>query len=234
MRSSLLLCALAWTSVSAVFDSCPWDCPGTALDRRATAQEAVVQVDMSGDWADVRHALVRACGLKVEQSTSHCFEDFNHVDCCTMVDDNTHRTNEQSRVPGMHHVNLLGPHITRASNSAHGPGGSWCTCHLNSPFDVCHKQFGSSTAFKLVWCKGSTLAAVTDDSGNLLNWGRPRGDSNSVPGYGAAKARAQDWRVLESSPNATMTERWVAACEEAEANVARGRKPLLFDAAEEF
>ena len=134
----------------------------------------------------------------------------------------------------MHQVNLLGPHITKASTASHGPGGSWCTCHLNSPFDVCHKQFGSSTAFKLVWCKGSQLAAVTDDSGNLLNWGRPQGDSNRVPGYGAAKARAQDWSVLENSPNATMTERWVAACEEAEDHVARGRRPSLHDAAEEF
>lgn len=196
------------------------------------AHEAVAMIDMSGEWADVRQALVQACGLRVEQSTSHCFEDFNHVDCCTMAADSTHRTNEESLVPGMHPVNLLGPHITEASISSHGPGGSWCTCHLNSPFDVCHKQFGSSTAFKLVWCEGSTLAAITDDSGNLLNWGRPHG--NAIPGYGAATARAQDWKVLVNSPNATMTQRWAVACEEAQGHMDAGRKPSLYDDAEEF
>ena len=92
---------------------------------------------------------------------------------------------------------------------------------------MCHKQFGSSTAFKLVWCEGSQLAAITDDSGNLLNWGRPRG--SNVPGYGAATARAQDWKVLANSPNTTMTQRWQTACETARQNVEAGRKPSLFD-----
>ena len=32
------------------------------------------------------------------RSTSHCFEDYNHVDCCTMASDTSHRTNEESKV----------------------------------------------------------------------------------------------------------------------------------------
>ena len=82
------------------------------------------------------------------------FDDFNHVDCCVMESGNTHQTNEASRVVGMHPVNYLGAHIVDASVSDLGPGGSWCTCHLSSPADVCHKQFGARTAFKLAWCRG--------------------------------------------------------------------------------
>ena len=51
-----------------------------------------------------------------------------------------------------------------------GEGGSWCTCHISSPEDVCHKQFGARTAFKLVWCPGAnndfkTYTLVDDDGG---------------------------------------------------------------------
>ena len=114
-------------TVAAVFDSCPWECPGTAIDRKSAAQQAATSIDLNGEWSLVREALVNACGLRVDGSTSHCFEDFNHVDCCTMASDSTHRTNEESLVPGMHRVNLLGPHITQASLASLGPGGSWCT-----------------------------------------------------------------------------------------------------------
>ena len=50
----------------------------------------------------------------------------------------------------------------------------------------------------------------------------------------AAQARAQDWRVLATSPKATMAQRWAEACEEAHRNVEDGRKPSLFDLADEF
>lgn len=59
----------------------------------------------------------------------------------------THRTNEKSNVIGMHNVNQLGPHITDASVGNYGEGGSWCTCHLSAPMDVCHKQFGAKPAW---------------------------------------------------------------------------------------
>ena len=41
-----------------------------------------VQVDLDRPWDEVRRSLVSACGLKDEASTAHCFDDFNHVDCC--------------------------------------------------------------------------------------------------------------------------------------------------------
>lgn len=88
---------------------------------------------------------------------------------------------------------------------------------------VCHKQFGASTAFKLIWCEGRQVAAITDDSGNLLNWGRPKGAQ--VPAYGASTARAQNWGVLANSPNGTMANRWQAACDQAVQNVKAGFKP---------
>ena len=68
-------------------------CRGSATKRAAAARNAVKQIDLSGEWSTVRRQIVSACGLRVKASTSHCFEDFNHVDCCTMVDKHTHRTN---------------------------------------------------------------------------------------------------------------------------------------------
>lgn len=222
--TAMLLLAAMTASVSSrnVFPSCPWDCPGTATDRVDAIRSRVAQVDLSGRWDDVREELVQSCGLAVGDFTGHCFNDFNHVDCCAMKQGAVHRTNSESLVPGMHAVNHLGAHITGASDLSFGPGGSWCTCHLNSPFDVCHKQFGASTAFKLVWCEGTKLAALVDDSGNLLNWGTPTGGSSRVPGYGGDRARFQAWGVLVNSPNETMSLRWHQACDTAKA---RGDMP---------
>lgn len=90
----------------------------------------------------VRMLLLSSC-VCPRASHSHPyagFNDFNHVDCCTMDSSKTHKTNEASRVVGMHRVNFLGSHIVDASLADRGPGGSWCTCHLSSPEDVCHKQ----------------------------------------------------------------------------------------------
>lgn len=210
----MLLVSSRCTAAS-VFPSCPWDCPGAATQRLQNAREAARVVSLGGDWAEVRQQLVRACGLQVVQATSHCFADYNHVDCCTMVAQNTHNTNEQSRVAGMHPVNQLGPHITAASVRTRGEGGSWCTCQLQSPFDVCHRQFGAAAAFKLVWCEGGRLAALVDDAGNLLNSGTPQGRADSIPEYGGQQARSSAWRVLLASPNRTMAERWADACEAA-------------------
>ena len=132
-----------------------------------------------------------------------------------MSADNTHRTNEESRVMGMHAVNFLGSHIVDASLPEHGSGGSWCTCHLSSPEDVCHKQFGARTAFKLAWCGGTRVAALLDDWGNVLAAGKPtgRGDGSDVPSMGGAPARQQSWHVLSASRNASWAARWHASCE---------------------
>ena len=131
-----------------------------------------------------------------------------------MVGQNTHRTNEESRVVGMHSVNLLGPHIEEGSVAERGTGGSWCTCHVSAPLDVCHKQFGAQPAFKLVWCDGTGVAAIVDDHGNVLNTGQPEPDrGGEVPDYGGARARSDLWRVLATSKNQTMQNRWRQSCD---------------------
>jgi len=75
----------------------------------------------------VRDALLTACGLRLGESTSHCFDDFNHVACCAMSAAQHDNTNEESRVVGMHPVNFLGDHIVAASDPSLGIGGSWCS-----------------------------------------------------------------------------------------------------------
>ena len=123
--------------------------PGTATRRLQTATGLVSNISdvhLNGDWGLLRSHLLKSCGMSplLRDRTGHCFDDFNHVDCCTMRSDIV--TNENlGRVEGMHHTNQLGGHITRASVETHGPGGSWCTCHIgagkNPPKDVCHVQF---------------------------------------------------------------------------------------------
>lgn len=188
----------------AVYPDCPSQpegCTGTSESRSSAARKRARDVDLNRDWPEVREAVVNACGLKVQTSTSHCFEDFNHVDCCTMGTGVSQNTNEKSRVRGMHAVNFLGAHITDASTpfpeeaDEGGGGGSWCTCHLSSPEDVCHKQFGARTAFKLVWCHGTGVAALLDDYGNVLSTGKPLSAGGDVPRYGGERARQESWQV---------------------------------------
>jgi hypothetical protein len=218
MRSDLvrLVGAGLLCGCKGVFPDCPGTgCRGTAWERHSAAQAAARQIDLDRPWSLVRDDLVQACGLKVQRSTGHCFNDFNHVDCCTMAGQNTHRTNEESRVVGMHRVNMLGPHIEDGSVAEHGTGGSWCTCHLSAPDDVCHKQFGAQPAFKLVWCDGTGVAALVDDHGNVLNSGKPTPDrdGNEVPDYGGARARSDLWKVLATSKNQTMQSQWRQSCD---------------------
>ena len=54
-------------------------CPGTAAERAAAAVSLARSVDLNQPWPLAREAIVRACGLRVQHSTSHCFNDFNHV-----------------------------------------------------------------------------------------------------------------------------------------------------------
>eukprot|EP00900_Chrysochromulina_parva_P002079 jgi/Chrpa1/11872/Chrysochromulina_OHIO_Genome00013368-RA len=206
--------------VLAVHQDCPNQadgCTGTAKERSSAAVARARTVRFDQPWDSVREEIVSACGLRVQQSTSHCFNDWNHVDCCAMATGNTHRTNEESKVVGMHRTNFLGTHIVDASLPEHGEGGSWCTCHMSSPDDVCHKQFGARTAFKLTWCKGSRVAALLDDYGNVLASGKPTGlrdDGSDVPAYGGASARRDSWRVLDESRNQSWAERWRASCDQ--------------------
>ena len=175
-------------------------------------------------WQAMRRKLVSACGLKSQLSTRHCFNDFNHVDCCAMETSHAHRTNEESRVPGMHAVNALGAHIVDASVNSRGPGGSWCTCQLAAPHDVCHRQFGAEVAFKLMWCEvdRGALAAIVDEWGNLLNQ-RWWASSVVVPTIGGARARSQAWAVISGSRNASMRQRWGDACAQARRITAQQR-----------
>ena len=117
---ALVLLALA------AFPDCPDQpdgCGGTAVERAAESRRRAREVDLDRPWQDVRDSLVRACGLLVGQSTSHCFDDFNHVACCAMAASQHHKTNEESRVGGMHTVNYLGEHIIAASDPELGEGG---------------------------------------------------------------------------------------------------------------
>jgi hypothetical protein len=212
VAAALLLAAFS------VHDQCPDQpdgCPGTAESRVQQAISHARNIDLNREWPVVRDDIVRACGLRIQPATSHCFNDFNHVDCCAMVDQNVHRTNEESRVVGMHPVNFLGSHIVSASLAGHGSGGSWCTCHLSSPADVCHRQFGARTAFKLVWCDGTCVAALVDDWGNVLSHGKPLapdGDGDAIPLMGGAHARRRNWQVVSESHNTTWADRWRASC----------------------
>ena len=218
MVSSMLLFALSTLAVHQDCPNQPDGCTGTAEERSSVAVARARTVRFDQPWDIVREEIVSACGLRVQQSTSHCFNDWNHVDCCAMATGSTHRTNEESKVVGMHRTNFLGTHIVDASLPEHGgEGGSWCTCHMSSPDDVCHKQFGARTAFKLTWCKGSRVAALLDDYGNVLASGKPTGlrdDGSDVPAYGGASARRDSWRVLDESRNQSWAERWRASCDQ--------------------
>ena len=208
MAKLMALCLLLFQPLAAIHADCPSQadgCTGTAEQRSAEAVERARAVRFNQPWPLVREEIVSACGLRVQQSTGHCFNDWNHVDCCAMATSNTHRTNEESRVVGMHRTNFLGAHIVDASVAELGDGGSWCTCHLSSPEDVCHRQFGARTAFKLTWCEGGRVAALLDDYGNVLSSGKPtsgmREDGSDIPSYGGASARHDSWRVLDGSRN---------------------------------
>lgn len=217
MLTTILALLVTGSPVHPECPSQPDGCKGTAAGRSEEARERARKLDLNGPWQAVRESVVQACGLRVQQSTSHCFNDFNHVDCCTMGSDATHSTNERSKVRGMHAVNFLGSHIVDASIPDHGPGGSWCTCHISSPDDVCHKQFGARTAFKMVWCGGTGVVALLDDYANVLASGKPtspHGDGNlDIPSFGGARARHDSWRVLDGSHNVTWADGWRRACE---------------------
>jgi hypothetical protein len=86
----------------------------------------------------------------------------------------------EGQVEGIHSGNQLGTGIAIASLAELGPGGSWSTCIMGCesepPRDVAHVQFKARIAFKLVWCPPAfDTFVLVDDTGALLNTGRPSG-----------------------------------------------------------
>ena len=193
--------------------------PGTAAARNAAVREraeALPSETLNGDWGTVlRPALLHACGLRDNDTarpglgnTGHCFNDFNHVDCCTVHGSRAHREN-LGQVEGIAYRNPLGAGTQLASLPAGEDGsGSWCTCQLGSredpPRDVCHVQFGAAVGFKLVWCPGPatnhTTFALVGDDGELLASGTPTGAS--LPPLGERRA---NWQVVRGG-------KYAAAC----------------------
>lgn len=189
--------------------------PGTAVQRRTSVLERVAnltQIQLNGDWGDIRRSLLQSCGLADSRRavgrgrTTHCFADYNHVDCCAMQVAEAYNENE-GRVAGMHQSNQLGPGITAASLEEHGSGGSWCTCHIGAgktpPRDVCHVQFAAKISFKLVWCPGTSTPptferyVVVDDDGELLATGIP--DPDSLEPLPHLREREANYNVVASS-----------------------------------
>ena len=163
--------------------------PGTAVTRMNNARlraKSLMPANLTMDWDDVRRKILWAAGLKDlpharpgQGYTGHAFNDWNHVDACTMLGQVQFEENE-GRVDGMHYRNPLGNGIVIASLPELGEGGTWSTCMQgcasNPPRDVAHIQFKSRIAFKLVWCPPTFKQFVlVDDDGELLTWGQPSG-----------------------------------------------------------
>lgn len=184
--------------------------PGTAVGRLSSVLKRVKELpSLDGPWVDVRRHLLAAGGLKEDRSTSHAFNDDNHCDLTTMVDSVSFKDNSDGAVAMISKGNLLGPHITQASLSEHGPGGSWSTCtngaHLTPPSDVAHVQFSARVAFKLVWVPPAfTQFVLVDDEGALLKYGTPSGD---LP---HARSRQGNYGLVKGGKYATVADRIAA------------------------
>mmetsp|Transcript_4265 Transcript_4265/g.4922 ORF Transcript_4265/g.4922 Transcript_4265/m.4922 type:complete len:269 (-) Transcript_4265:170-976(-) len=189
--------------------------PGTAVERLNSAKErasSLKPAQLNADWDSVRVAVLGACGLRDLQRsapgqgyTGHCFADYNHCDCTTMLGEVSHNEN-QGQVQGIAMGNQLGPGIQNASDPELGPGGSWCTCQQGAnqepPRDVAHLQFKSRIAFKLVWCPNTEFKAfvLVDDAGNLLNTGVPTGRLPPMP------ERVMNYKLVQGSKYAKAAE----------------------------
>ena len=146
--------------------------PGTALQRLRSVHSRVRSLQpeqLNGDWADVRRNLLWAGGLRDltnvppgQGYTGHGFNDFNHCDLTTMLDEVRNAEN-QGNVMGVALRNPLGKsfvffkflfrnllifHFTihmiykytgngirEASLEELGPGGSWTTCMSGCHYD---------------------------------------------------------------------------------------------------
>lgn len=182
--------------------------PGTAVQRLNSVHKRVASLtpdQLSGDWDTVaRPSLLWAGGLKDLRSsrpgqgyTGHSFNDYNHCDLTTMLDDVSDNENK-GQVDGIAYRNQLGPGVRVASLPELGPGGSWSTCMMgcnrDPPQDVAHLQFRSRIAFKLVWLPPAfTSFVLLDDSGRQLAAGTPTG---RLP---AIRERQTNYKLVQGS-----------------------------------
>lgn len=179
---------------------------GDGADARRAAVKnaaaALTPAQLSGSFAATQKMLVGACGMRWlptadvgKGRNSHCFADFNHVACCVMPDGSQDKEN-QGQVQGIAIGNQLGEGIRAASSPALPAGGSWCTCALSVPQDVCHAQFHAYTGFYLVWCpqKDFKTFVLVDDAGKLLTCGAP---SAALPAY---SERSRGYMMFEGTP----------------------------------
>lgn len=194
--------------------------PGTAVQRMRNARErAATLTELNGDWQDVRRSILWAGGLKDlpraapgQGYTGHSFNDYNHCDLTTMLDEVSSNENK-GQVEGIAFGNRLGPGIEIASLPELGPGGSWSTCmqgcNREPPADVAHLQFRSRIAFKLVWCPPEFKTFVlVDDDGRLLNTGTPTGNLPALRerAYNYALVQGSKYAVAADTAAATGTE----------------------------
>lgn len=117
--------------------------PGTAVARMKASRERARSLkpqNLTGDWEIVRRKILWAAGLKDltnvapgEGYTGHAFNDWNHVDACTMLG-NVQFEENNGRVEGMHYRNPLGRGIVIASDPTLGEGGTWSTCMVSKLF----------------------------------------------------------------------------------------------------
>ena len=195
-----------------------YDCPGTANDRIDPIHSHLSLLNINGRSFDkVRMDLVNICGLQNDTfGTSHCFADWTHVDCCPVITQHASNTNEKSKIEGMHQINQLGPHIMQYSLPINDDkNGSWCTCHHGAPKDVCHLQFGSMIAFKLIWCPeyaqlpaNNFIALLVDNNGNLLNFGKPYNQPS-------INTKVMNWKVIMRSKDTSFKNDMIKLCDNA-------------------
>lgn len=194
--------------------------PGTAVSRLRAVQARVKIIDedgsLNGKWEDVRKKILWAGGLKDlpnsrpgQGYTGHSFNDWNHVDLTTMLDDTQDNENDGA-VKGIAVGNRLGQGIRVASLPELGPGGSWSTCAMgcnkDPPSDVAHVQFRSRIAFKLVWVpnKEYDTFVLVDDAGQMLAKGKPSDGPASLP---ALRERQMNYQIMMGSKYAVAAER---------------------------
>lgn len=185
--------------------------PGTAVERMNAVRARVAELshaDLNGRWEDVRRKLLWAGGLRDlpdaipgQGYTGHSFNDYNHVDLTTMLDQVSDNENDGA-VKGIAIGNRLGNGIRLASLPELGPGGSWSTCAMgcnkDPPRDVAHIQFRSRIAFKLVWVPNERFDTfvLVDDDGKLLARGTP---SDGPAGLPSLRERQMNYRIVEGS-----------------------------------
>ena len=145
--------------------------------------------------------ITKSTSLFLQGYTGHSFNDYNHVDLTTMLDQVSDNENDGA-VKFIAIGNRLGNGIRVASLPELGPGGSWTTCAMgcnhDPPRDVAHIQFRSRIAFKLVWVPNERYDTfvLVDDDGNLLARGTPSDGPASLP---ALRERQMNYRIVQGS-----------------------------------